>query len=318
MSDTKDTPTRTTPKSSGRSPSYPYIPLGKAIEHTELIMKRENGRPCSREVALGHVGLSPKSGAGRRTVAALKAFGLMEEKDQVLTPTPVACRIVEDERAVSPERDAAIGVAALAPAIHRKLWDLWGSQRPSREQMRHHLTWQEGFNKNTVEDFLNQYLETIGDAKLDEEKPNSSDGDSDDRDDDLPPKQGDFVQWESQGVLQFPKARRVTGFSEDGEWTFVEGSNTGIPTSEVTVEQSALQKEPLMPPAPPPGAPGPPLAPTAAGTLSLSVPFRGQVLRVEVSAGGQHLRREHIQKVRKYLELAEDDLEPQATTESEN
>ncbi len=42
---------------------------------------------------------------------------------------------------------------------------------------------------------------------------------------------GDHVQWESQGVLQFQAARRVTRVEEG--YVFVEGSETGIPIDQV-------------------------------------------------------------------------------------
>jgi len=29
---------------------------------------------------------------------------------------------------------------------------------------------------------------------------------------------GSYVQWESQGVLQFAEPKKIKGFSEDGEW----------------------------------------------------------------------------------------------------
>ena len=44
--------------------------------------------------------------------------------------------------------------------------------------------------------------------------------------------EGDFIQWESQGALQFPEPRQVTSFSDDGDFLFVEGSQTGIPVNE--------------------------------------------------------------------------------------
>jgi hypothetical protein len=45
---------------------------------------------------------------------------------------------------------------------------------------------------------------------------------------------GDRVQWTSQGAAQFSEPRRVVAMSPDGEWAFVEGSTTGIPTSQLT------------------------------------------------------------------------------------
>ena len=59
-------------------------------------------------------------------------------------------------------------------------------------------------------------------------------------------KIGDFVQWESQGMLQFREPKRVKGFSDDGQVVFVDGSPTGVPLAEVSVEEP-----PVNPPKPP-------------------------------------------------------------------
>jgi hypothetical protein len=57
---------------------------------------------------------------------------------------------------------------------------------------------------------------------------------------DIEPKSvdtGDLVQWTSDGVDQFETPRRVQSVHRrDGkEWAFVEGTNTGVPLSELTV-----------------------------------------------------------------------------------
>jgi putative DNA primase/helicase len=49
------------------------------------------------------------------------------------------------------------------------------------------------------------------------------------------PKQGDFVQWTSGGVDQFPSPRKVVSVSDSGGYCFVEGSATGLPVDEVAV-----------------------------------------------------------------------------------
>ena len=59
---------------------------------------------------------------------------------------------------------------------------------------------------------------------------------------------GDLVQWESQGALQFETPRRIRAISDDGAWVAVEGSDTGIPMSQVIVEQTAPPKPPTFPP----------------------------------------------------------------------
>jgi len=48
-------------------------------------------------------------------------------------------------------------------------------------------------------------------------------------------KIGDLVQWTSCGVDMFASPQPVIGFSEDGEWAYVESSTTGLPVSELTI-----------------------------------------------------------------------------------
>ena len=57
------------------------------------------------------------------------------------------------------------------------------------------------------------------------------------------PQVGEYVQWTSDGVDQFKPARKVTQIQDRYVW--VDGSQTGIPTSEVTVvEPPAIAKLP--------------------------------------------------------------------------
>ncbi len=44
---------------------------------------------------------------------------------------------------------------------------------------------------------------------------------------------GNYVQWKSQGVDQFPKPKKVTAISEDKKYVFVENSHTGLPADEI-------------------------------------------------------------------------------------
>jgi hypothetical protein len=47
------------------------------------------------------------------------------------------------------------------------------------------------------------------------------------------PKIGEYIQWESQGVLQFKEPVRVLRISTDGTFAFVEGTSTGLPVNEL-------------------------------------------------------------------------------------
>lgn len=65
---------------------------------------------------------------------------------------------------------------------------------------------------------------------------------------------GDYIQWESGGVLQFVEPKRVTGLSDDASHVFVEGSATGLPMSEVSKTEPPPNIQPPADPPPPVGA----------------------------------------------------------------
>ena len=113
---------------------------------------------------------------------------------------------------------------------------------------------------------------------------------------------------------------RDKAFTEDGARAFdaayrdtVKVAQLDDPTYTPSGEQTKLEDKPPMlnaqtlkdinpflPPPPPPAV--------GNGVLTLSVPYRGVSLNVRVEVIGQSLTRDHVAKVRKYLELAEEDL----------
>lgn len=46
---------------------------------------------------------------------------------------------------------------------------------------------------------------------------------------------GSLIQWTSCGVDQFPEPKKVRLISDCGDWCFVEGSNTGISITQITI-----------------------------------------------------------------------------------
>ncbi len=77
-----------------------------------------------------------------------------------------ALRIVLDERGGSEERERLLQQAALMPPIHARLWERYGAELPSAQTLRLWLILDEGFNENSVDDFLTEYRETLEYARL--------------------------------------------------------------------------------------------------------------------------------------------------------
>jgi len=113
--------------------------------------------------------------------------------------------------------------------------------------------------------------------------------------------------------LRLSEAKRIRGFSDDNEWAFLDGSNTGVPVSElladVPVAARPLQdtgKTAAAPQAKPPRAPE---QQRAIGTISTPVGKNedGVVFaHVHFDSG---IRREYVTSLKKYLDYLESTLQ---------
>lgn len=157
--------TDSTPHRKVRSPSFPFISLREALDRVRAFYEAEQRNSARPETAAAHWGYSPKSSGGKQTIAALRAFGLLEG-DTLIKLSGRALRIVLDEREDSEERERLIKQAALMPPLHSKLWERYGAELPSDKTLRLSLILDEGFNENSVDDFLTEYKETLEFARL--------------------------------------------------------------------------------------------------------------------------------------------------------
>ena len=77
-----------------RSPSFPFISLPGAVHRARELYTAERRNLVSVDVAVAHWGYSPKSSGGKQTIAALRAYGLLEEVRGELRLTDRAQHIV--------------------------------------------------------------------------------------------------------------------------------------------------------------------------------------------------------------------------------
>lgn len=148
-----------------RSPSFPFIGLREALDRARAFYEAEQRNSARAEVAAGHWGYSAKSSGGKQTIAALRAFGLLEG-DSLVKLSGRGLRLVLDEREGSDERERLLQQAALMPPVHARLWERYGAELPSAQTLRLWLILDEGFNENSVDDFLSEYRETLEYGKL--------------------------------------------------------------------------------------------------------------------------------------------------------
>lgn len=222
-----------------RSPAYPTIDLGAAIEKARKLYTEDKGSPASPEVIAGHWKSKTSSSAFMQWLASLKRFNLLVEvgkpgssRQWKVSPQAVDIFLLPDE---DPKRVQRVKELALAPKPHQELWAEYGVTLPSDAKLLHQLVTTRGFKPNSAKELITQYRKTLAfaglteaDKVVEQRQDPAPNGDS-------PPAfgVGDFVQWESAGALRLPHPKRLTGFSPDGAWAFVDGSKTGIAVGEL-------------------------------------------------------------------------------------
>jgi hypothetical protein len=150
-----------------RSPSFPFVSLPDALERARAFYDKEHRHETEPEVAARHWGYSPRSSGGNQTLAALRAFGLLEMVGEgKVRLTERALRILLDEREESPERGQLLRQAALSPALHSRIWERYKGVLPSDATLRLYLVADEGFNERSVDEFIAELKETLEHAGI--------------------------------------------------------------------------------------------------------------------------------------------------------
>jgi len=232
-----------------RSPNYPTIGLEAAVRRARTLYAQENRHETQVNTALRHWGYTnPSSSTAQGTLSALLKYGLLISSgtgdSRKVRISDSALKIILDERDHSTERDRLLREAALAPALHNELWQKWGAELPSDQNVRTYLVIDREFNAKVVDELIKQYKATLAFAKIDKRDKAT------DNDDDAKPTVGSYVQWSSQGVDQFAEPRQVRDISDDGEWALLEGSDTGVAMSELKVvepPEKTVERQPYKP-----------------------------------------------------------------------
>jgi len=240
-----------------RSPSYPNMSLRDAVAKVGIIESQYRSSAVDRLVAVKLIGYSGMSGPANMALAALASYGLVERAAKgEMRVTPRARAILHPQN--EEEKHSNLRAAALEPSLFQELNERFPGIIPPLDGVVTHLN-RQGFNPSAVKPAAKAFLDTM--TYIEELGASESHG----SDLDASPvskvsgdkvvttayggaRVGDFIQWESQGALQFPKPLRVRLVTDDGQWVAVEGSETGIPMNEVIVESSDQSRTLSAPP----------------------------------------------------------------------
>jgi len=224
-----------------RSPNFPAVGLGRALERTQQLYNRARRYDVRLVDAAAAWGFGAKSSATPQTAAALLAFGLAEDSGsgeaRKIKISDLGWRILEDQR--PGVREKGLAEAALKPKLIADYAEHWKTGRPDDNFCISELKIERGFTDEAAARFLKVFDETIQYANVAQPGTATDRKTAEERQLDQPPpasvKVGDYVQWTSGGVEQFKVARKVIGIFPDGQHAQVFGSNTGIPIVELAV-----------------------------------------------------------------------------------
>jgi hypothetical protein len=235
------------PGRQGRSPAYPGLDLKEAIGKAKALYEAEGKYPAPMPSAFKAWGFSAKSSGGREVRAALRYFGLItvdgDGETGKVKLTDKALRIILDDRSDQSEKEALIRELALAPAIHKQLFERFPEGVKSDDTVEHFLVFEENYNKSAASELVAEFKITADyaglfkPAKVVDIKSGQSQNAEASKDLKDPAKIGDLVQVEIGGSLQFEKPKRVRAIQEHGGkfWVFVDGHEAGVQMEQVHV-----------------------------------------------------------------------------------
>jgi hypothetical protein len=151
-----------------RSPSYPSIDLGTAVQRTHELWTHAQRHPVPMADAMRLWGYSPKSSGGLQTIAALKKYGLAEDEgkgaNRQVRVSDLGRAIVTDDPQ-SPARLERLRQAFMNSTIYRELWEDHGPTAPDTT-LRFYLVNKRGYSESAARDVIDGYRKSAEVAAL--------------------------------------------------------------------------------------------------------------------------------------------------------
>ncbi|MFM8821226.1 MAG: hypothetical protein ACKOD3_11965, partial [Phenylobacterium sp.] len=142
-----------------RSPNYPQLSLGEALERVRKIHAKENHLAAPRDIIAKHLGYGGMNGASAKAISAIVKYNLLEEiggDKMKVSPLALSILFPKDAR----ERGEAIRRAALSPALFSDIESEWEGHKPSDDSLRSFLI-RRSFTIDAVERVIESYRETM-------------------------------------------------------------------------------------------------------------------------------------------------------------
>ncbi len=143
--------------SKSRSPNYPVVDLGAAIQALDTVFKKEKRNKMSRQVLAQHLGYSSLNGRSLGMIGALRAYGLIEGAGDELRVSEDAITLLNAPEDSEVRREAMFR-CAFRPSLFTELQNEF-PETPSPENLRFNLI-QRQFTPDAAGKALASFLAT--------------------------------------------------------------------------------------------------------------------------------------------------------------
>ncbi len=147
-----------------RSPNYPGHHLGDAIQDVKKLFKKEGQTTFAESVASTHLGYKSFSGPARVRLAAMKQYGLLEQKGKGEVCLSGRALTILTMDSTNPEHQEAVHRAALAPPIFDELYR--EKRSASDDSIRHTLIVVKKFTGDGATNCLRVWRATMEFARM--------------------------------------------------------------------------------------------------------------------------------------------------------
>ena len=143
-----------------RSPNYPGLDLGAALEVVRPALKAENRNKMSRAVLAGHMGYGSLNGRALGRIGAVRAFGLIDGSgDELRISDDAVTALMSPDKATIIYKDA-LERLALKPTLFQDIKKQFPTTLPSEQNLAFWLV-QQGFTQEAAGKAAKNYLATM-------------------------------------------------------------------------------------------------------------------------------------------------------------
>ncbi|HWJ74057.1 MAG TPA: hypothetical protein VNX29_12895 [Kaistia sp.] len=156
------------PSTKERSPSFPFISLPTAVDRLKAFESTFGRHPAPADKAGMAWSMNEKSSQAYQTLAAMKAFGLIDYQGIASARKALISESGRDLLRAQQDsvKQKILKASALRPKQIRKFWSDWGADRPPDAVCLDQLVLENGFTVSAANNFLKVYDATISFAGL--------------------------------------------------------------------------------------------------------------------------------------------------------